>query len=84
MGGLAPLRKKKRFLEVLKIESNGAKEIEVSEQKRFENGGLQTMIHKKVISFILKLRYFMLLAEISILIGLNGVKRELDSKKVKA
>ena len=84
MRGLAPLRKKKRFLEVLKTESNGTKEIGVSDQKRVENGGLQTMIRKKVNSFILKLRYFMLSAEINILIGLNGVKRELDSKKAKA
>jgi hypothetical protein len=81
---LAPLERKKRFLEVRGIRSNGAKEIGLGEKKRFENGGLQAMIRKRVNSFFLKLRYLKLLAEINILIGLNGVKRELGFRKAKA
>ena len=46
-------------------------------------GGLQAMMRKKVNSFLLKLRYLMLLAEINVLIGLSGARRELDLRKVK-
>ena len=84
MGGLAPLRKKKRFLEVLGIRSNGAEEIGLGGQRLFENGGLQAMIRKRVNSVVLKLRYLILLVEINILIGLHGVKKEFDFKKAKA
>ena len=79
-----PLERRKRFLEVWRISSNEAKEIGLGGKKRFENGGLQAMIRKRVNSFLLKLRYLKLLAEINILIGLNGVKKELDFRKAKA
>ena len=79
-----PLGRKRRFLEVFGIKFNGAKEIGLGGQERFENGGLQAMIRKRVNSFLLKLRYLKLLAEINILIGLNGVRRELDFRKAKA
>ena len=49
-----------------------------------ENGGPQAMIRKRVNSFLLKLRYLKLLAEINILIGLNGVKREVNFRKPRA
>jgi hypothetical protein len=81
---LAPLERKKRFLEVWRIRSDEAKEIGLGGKKRFENGGLQPMIRKRVNSFLSELRYLKLLAEINILIGLNGVKKGLDFRKAKA
>ena len=52
-------------------------------QKRFAKGGFWAMMRKRVNSFLLKLRYLMLLAEINVLIGLSGVRRELDLRKPK-
>jgi hypothetical protein len=39
------------------------------------------MMRRRVNSFLLRVRYLKLLAEINILIGLNGVRRELDFRK---
>ena len=61
----------------------GSREIGLSGQKWFENGELQPMIRKRINSFLLKLRYLRLLAEINILIGFNGVRRESDFRKAK-
>ena len=52
-------------------------------QKRFAKGGHQAMMRRRVNSFLLRLRYLKLLAEINILMGLNGVRRELDLRKAK-
>jgi hypothetical protein len=41
------------------------------------------MMRRRVNSFLLRVRYLKLLAEINILIGLNGVRRELDFRKAK-
>lgn len=41
------------------------------------------MIRRRVNSFLLRLRYLKLVAEVNILIGVNGVKRELDFRKAK-
>ena len=84
MVDLAPLERKERFLEVWRIRSSGAKEIAQGGKKQFENGGLQAMVRKRVYSFILRLRYLKLLAEINILIGLRGIKKESDFRKTKA
>jgi len=73
----------KRFLKVWGIRSNGAKEIGSGGKKPFENGGLPAMVRKGVYSFILRLRYLRLLAEINILIGLKGIKRESAFRKTK-
>jgi hypothetical protein len=81
---LVPLERRKKFSEVWRVSSNEAKEIGLGRKKRFENGGLQAVTRKRVNSFLLKLRYLKLLVEINILIGLNGVKRELDFRKAKA
>ena len=75
---------KKSFSEVWRIRSSGAKEIGLGGKKRGEDGRLQTMVRKRVYSFVLRLRYLKLLAEINILIRLSGVKRELDFRKAKA
>jgi hypothetical protein len=56
---------------------------EKSGKKRFKKGGHQEMMRKRVNSFLLKLRYLTLLAEINVLIGLNGVKKELDFRRAK-
>jgi hypothetical protein len=41
------------------------------------------MMRKKVNSFLLKLRYLMLLVEINVLSGLSGVRRDLDFRRAK-
>jgi len=41
------------------------------------------MIRKRIGLFLLKLRYLMLLVEISVLSGLSGVRRDLDLRKAK-
>jgi len=65
------------------IRSNGAKEIGLSGQKWFENGGLQAMIRKRIISFLLKLRYLKLLAEIYVLMRLSAIRRNQDFRRAK-
>jgi hypothetical protein len=78
-----PLRKKKRFLKVWAIRHNGAKEIGLSDQKRFAEGGLQAMMRKRINSFLLKLRYLMLLAEIHVLMGVRTIRRDQDFRRAK-
>jgi hypothetical protein len=80
---LVLLRRKKKLLEVWEIRSHWVNEIGLGYRERFAKGGLQTMMRKRVNSFLLRLRYLKLLAEINILIGLNGVRRELDFRKAK-
>jgi hypothetical protein len=41
------------------------------------------MRQRKVNSFLLRLRYLKLLAEIKVLIGLSGIRRDLDFRKAK-
>lgn len=41
------------------------------------------MMRKRVNSFLLKLRYLMLLAEINVLISISGVRRDLDFRRAK-
>ena len=78
-----PLRRKKKFLEGREIRSNRVKEMGLSCQKRFEKGGLQAMLRKKIDSFLLRLRYLKLLAEIKVLIGLSGIRKDLDFRRAK-
>jgi hypothetical protein len=78
-----PLERKKRFLRVWGIRSSGANKIGLGGNKRFENGKLQAMIRKRVNSLLSRMRYLGLQAEINVLMGFNGVRRELDFRKVK-
>jgi len=41
------------------------------------------MIRKRINSFLLRLRYLELLAEIKVLIGLSGIRRDLDFRRAK-
>jgi hypothetical protein len=59
------------------------KEIGLSCQKRFAKGGLQAMLQKKIDAFLLRLRCLKLLAEIKVLVGLSGIRRDLDFKRAK-
>jgi hypothetical protein len=72
---LVLLRRKKKFLEVREIRSNWMKEIGLICQRGLAKGGFRPMIRKRVNSLLLRLRYLKLLAEINILMGLNGVRK---------
>ena len=80
---LGPLERKKKFGGVWGIRLSEAEEIGLGGKKCFENGGLPATVRKRVYSFILRLRYLRLLAEINILIALTGVKRDSDFRKEK-
>ena len=41
------------------------------------------MMLKRVNSFLLRLQYLKLLAEIKVLIGLSGIRRDLDFRRAK-
>jgi hypothetical protein len=81
---LGLLEREKKFLDAWRIRSNGAKEIGLGGKKRVEDRRFQAMVRKRVYSFLLRLRYLRLLAEINILFGLKGIKRESDFRKTKA
>jgi hypothetical protein len=65
------------------IKSNGAREIGFGGQKRFKNGGLPTMIHKRMNSLLRRLKYLRLLVEINVLMSLRGIRRDQDFRRAK-
>jgi hypothetical protein len=58
-------------------------EVSSSDQKQFAEGGLWTMMRKRVNSFLLKLRYLMLLVEIHVLMGVRTIKGDQDFRRAK-
>jgi len=65
------------------IRSNRAKEIGLGRRKRFRNGGLLAMIHKRVNPLFWRLKYLRLLAEINVLMTLRAIRKDQDFRRAK-
>lgn len=57
--------------------------MELGGEKRFEHGGLQAMIQRRVTLLLLRLRYLRLLAEINVLMGLRAIRKDQDFRRTK-